>query len=199
MGCLYSDIFFLKLWSPIWVVELLSIKTVPLCSDYLKEAVMRELFPVPILPTMPTFPLESVLALRSFNTRGPSVVYLKFTLLKAMAPESHQRWTKLQFQGHFFLRCHAKLLQSCPTLCDPMDFSPIGSSVHGILWATILEWVAMPSSRGSSWTKDQTCISSISCIVRRVLYHWHQFNHPFYWNHCIINLHALPDALLEQN
>ena len=41
-------------------------------------------------------------------------------------------------------------LQSCPTLCDPMDSSPPGSSVHGILQARILEWIAMPSSRRSS-------------------------------------------------
>ena len=40
--------------------------------------------------------------------------------------------------------------QSCPTLCDPMDCSPPGSSVHGILQARILEWVAIPFSRGSS-------------------------------------------------
>ena len=39
--------------------------------------------------------------------------------------------------------------QSCPTLCNPMDCSPPGSSVHGILQARTLEWVAMPSSRGS--------------------------------------------------
>ena len=38
------------------------------------------------------------------------------------------------------------IVQSCPTLCDPMDCSPSGSSVHGILQARILEWVAMPSS-----------------------------------------------------
>ena len=44
----------------------------------------------------------------------------------------------------------AKLLQSCPTLCDSMDYSPLGFSVHGILQARILEWVAMPSSRDSS-------------------------------------------------
>ena len=42
----------------------------------------------------------------------------------------------------------AKLLQLCPTLCDPMDCSPPGSSVHRILQARILEWVARPSSRG---------------------------------------------------
>ena len=40
--------------------------------------------------------------------------------------------------------------QMCPILCDPMDYSPPGSSVHGILQARILEWVAIPSSRGSS-------------------------------------------------
>ena len=45
---------------------------------------------------------------------------------------------------------HAKLLQSCLILCDPMDCSLPGSSVLGILQARILEWVAMPSSRGSS-------------------------------------------------
>ena len=43
---------------------------------------------------------------------------------------------------------HAELLQSCPTLCDRMGCRPPGSSVHGILQARILEWVAMPSSRG---------------------------------------------------
>ena len=45
--------------------------------------------------------------------------------------------------------------QSCPTLCDPTDRSPLGSSVHGILQARILEWTAMPSSRRSSQPRDQ--------------------------------------------
>ena len=52
-----------------------------------------------------------------------------------------------------------KLLQSCATLCDPMDCNPLGSSVHGILQARILEWVAMPSSRASSRPRDRTCVS----------------------------------------
>ena len=64
----------------------------------------------------------------------------------------------------------AKLLQSCPTLCNPVDCSLPGSSVHGILQARILEWVAMPSSRASSRARDQTHISYVSCIGRRVLY-----------------------------
>ena len=50
--------------------------------------------------------------------------------------------------------------QSCPTLCNPMDCSPPGSSVHGSLQERILEWVAMPSSRGFSWSRDGTCILS---------------------------------------
>ena len=45
---------------------------------------------------------------------------------------------------------HAKSLQSCLTLCDPMDYSRPGSSVHGILQARILDWVSMPSSRKSA-------------------------------------------------
>ena len=57
---------------------------------------------------------------------------------------------------------HAKSLQSCLTLCDPLGCSPPGSSVQGILQARILEWVAMPS-RGSSWFRDRTHVSYISC------------------------------------
>ena len=53
----------------------------------------------------------------------------------------------------------AKLLQSCLILCDPMDCSRTGSSVHGIFQARILEWVAISFSRGSSLPRDQTCIS----------------------------------------
>ena len=57
--------------------------------------------------------------------------------------------------------------QSSLTLCNSMDCSPPGSSVHGILQAKILECVAILSSRGSSWPKDQT---HISCISRWILY-----------------------------
>ena len=52
-----------------------------------------------------------------------------------------------------------------------MDYSLPGSSVHGILQARILEWVAMPSSRGSSQPRDWTHVSYISCIGRWILYH----------------------------
>ena len=71
---------------------------------------------------------------------------------------------------------HAKLLQSCPTLCNPIDCSPPGSSVHGI---------AMPSCRGSSWPRDQTCISRISYIERQVLYYQRHLGSPYLCTHMI--------------
>ena len=59
--------------------------------------------------------------------------------------------------------------QSCPTLCDSMDCSPPGSSVHGIFQTRVLEWVATSFSRGSSQPRDRT---HISCIGKWVLYCW---------------------------
>ena len=68
---------------------------------------------------------------------------------------------------------HTQFIQSCSTLCDPMDYSSPGFSVQGILQARILEWVAVPSSRrfkpGLN-PRDQTCVMS-TCIDRWVLYH----------------------------
>ena len=79
----------------------------------------------------------------------------------------------LELSNVFTLYDHKSLagsLQSCPTLGDPMNCSPPGSSVHGILQARILEWVALPSSRGSPQPRDQTCVSYVSRIGRQVLY-----------------------------
>ena len=59
--------------------------------------------------------------------------------------------------------------QSCPTLCDPMDCSPPGSSVHGIFQARILEWVAISFSRGSSQPRDGT---QVSCTAGRFFTDW---------------------------
>ena len=67
----------------------------------------------------------------------------------------------------FNLICTHMQVQSCLTLCNPMDCSPPGSSVHGIFQASILEWVAISFSKGSSWPRDQTCISCVSCTDRQ--------------------------------
>ena len=66
---------------------------------------------------------------------------------------------------YFIIDCCSVLClvtQSCPTLCNPMDCSLPGSSVRGILQARILEWVAMPSSRGSSQPWDKSQVSHIA-------------------------------------
>ena len=76
------------------------------------------------------------------------------------------------------LRCHilggvclCLYAQSWLILCDPMDYSLLGFSVHGISQARILDWVAISFSRGSSRPRDQTCVSCIFCIGRQILYH----------------------------
>ena len=61
-----------------------------------------------------------------------------------------------------FTFCCCSVAQSCPTLSNPMDCRTPDSSVHGILQTRILEWVAMASSRGSSWPRDWTGVSCIS-------------------------------------
>ena len=58
-----------------------------------------------------------------------------------------------------------KVTQSCPTLCGPMDCGPPGSSVHEILQVRILEWEAIPFSRGSSQPRDQTQVSHIVGVL----------------------------------
>ena len=62
---------------------------------------------------------------------------------------------------------HAKSFLLCLTLCDPMDYRLLGSSVHRILQARILEWVAVPSSSGSSQPGDQTHISVSPALAGR--------------------------------
>ena len=75
---------------------------------------------------------------------------------------------------YYFDIMHVKFLQLCPTLCNPRGCSLPGFSVHEILQARILDWVAMPSSRGSSWLRDQTHIFCTSCIADRFFLLSHQ-------------------------
>ena len=72
---------------------------------------------------------------------------------------------QLSYQGSpdnvITLERKSEVAQSCPALCDPMDCSLPGSSVHGIFQAIVLEWIAISSSRGSSQPRDQTWVSQI--------------------------------------
>ena len=68
--------------------------------------------------------------------------------------------------------------QTCLTIWDGVNCRPLGSSVHGIFEAKLLEWVAISCSRGSSWPRDQTHLSRISCLGRWILYHWASWEAP---------------------
>ena len=87
--------------------------------------------------------------------------------------------------GFLLIHAHVKVVQSCPTLCDPMDYT-----VHGILQARILEWVAFPFSRGSFWPRNRTRVSCIAggffiiWITREALFTFvlnSAFMYPRYW------------------
>ena len=66
----------------------------------------------------------------------------------------------------------SSVAQSCLTLCDPIDCSLPGSSVHRIFQARILEWLAISFSKGSSQPQNRTWVSCVSCIAHQSLTHW---------------------------
>ena len=73
------------------------------------------------------------------------------------------------FLEEIYSESESEVTQSCPTLCDPIDCSLPGSSVHGIFQARVLEWIAISFSRGSSQPRDWT---QVSCIVDRRFTVW---------------------------
>ena len=84
-------------------------------------------------------------------------------------PHCKEEFLKCKWYFHCFLDQIQSF--SCPTLCNPMDCSLPGSSVHGISQARILKWVSISLSWGSFQPKDQSRISCVSCIGRKILYH----------------------------
>ena len=78
-----------------------------------------------------------------------------------------------------FMTFESKVTQLCSTLCNPMDCSLLGSSVHGIFQARILEWIAISFSRGSFQLRDLT---QISCFASRLLTIWATREPMLIWN-----------------
>ena len=68
--------------------------------------------------------------------------------------------------------CVCLVTKLCPTFCYSMDYSTPGSPVHGIFQTSILDWVAISSSRESSWARDWTQVSYVSSIGRQVFHHY---------------------------
>ena len=91
-------------------------------------------------------------------------------------PEAEEKTKPLRI-CKFFPCAHTRA-QLHLILCDPMDCSPPGSSVHGVFQARVLEWGAIFSSSGSSQPRDQTYNSGVSCFGRRILYHLHHQGSP---------------------
>ena len=95
----------------------------------------------------------------STGSRGSTCHNCSLSLSLSLPLSEFFLWLKFSFSPHV----QVTSLQLCPTLWDPMDCCPPGSSVHGILQARILEWFVMPFSTGSSPPRDGTHLSCISC------------------------------------
>ena len=118
-----------------------------------------------------------------FKTDMCTLLYLKQNAfheitIKAMKVVEIKRWSIFSLRypvwcllPHEAASLRATAIQSCPTLCETMTSSSLGLSVHGNLQARILEWVAIPFLRGSSWPRDRTHVAHASCIGRQILYH----------------------------
>ena len=108
---------------------------------------------------------------RKRNERWLLNIHSKITKLKTtlatLVQNIHNNY--YLFSTSYVLDKCVLVAQSWPTLCNPVDCSPSGSSVHGILQARILEWVAIPFSRQSPWLRAQTLVS---CIMVRFFNVW---------------------------
>ena len=86
----------------------------------------------------------------------------------ACTPDTGCYWQRKQYRHCYAMLCYAKSLQSCPTLCDPIDGSLPGSPVPGILQARTLEWVAIAFSNAWKWKVKVTSL----CRVRLLATPW---------------------------
>ena len=111
----------------------------------------------------PRFPVSRKSSLHSIHSQVhlPTLWPLNFR-----CPVLH---LKIMLNTYSLAVLFSLVAQWCPALFEPRDYSPPGSSVHGILQARILEWVAISSSRGSSPPRDWTFVF---CIGRQILCHW---------------------------
>ena len=119
------------------------------------------------------FPLSSGLGFGQlwsldWGWRSPQGQRLRWPFLQRGYPRCS--WGScLSLYGLCYENEEVLVAQLCPTLCDPMDRSPPGSSLHVVFQARTLEWAAMPTARGSSRPRDWTWVS---CIAGRLLLNW---------------------------
>ena len=151
-------------------LRVLSSKPAPPCTPTSLSGLSSQSLQKHSLPTLSS-PSARQPAGPARNLVLPCLSYCLFLSLLTAHPHPHRlratvhlRWQAKTVSAGSRLPhvcMHAKLLQWPPTLCAPMDQSPPGSSVHGILQARILEWVAVSSCRGSSQPRDRTHVSYV--------------------------------------
>ena len=112
------------------------------------------------------------------NFKGRDFDFKTGKVLETWISWSPYTWVKIVCFNHLSdleSTCCCLAAKLCPTLCHPMDCSPLGSSVHEVFQARIWEWVDIFSCRRSAWLRDQTCVS---CIGRGILYCWATWEAP---------------------
>ena len=137
-------------------------------------------------PVLSIFPKRTTATLGTFTLPGtqaskPGQSSCKPWVLPSSLPQQVQSHHSSKHVGGT-LTLWARMLSrfSRIWLWDPVDCSSQGSSVHGILQARILEWVATSYSRGASWPRDWTRVSCISCTGRWILCHWATWEAQFF-------------------
>ena len=137
-GCVLSHFSCVWLFATTWTVA----RQAPLSMGFSRQEYWSGL----------SCPPQGIFLTQGLNACLPCLLYWQVVSLPLAPPRKPYYVLVVQLLSHVWL-------------CDPMDCSPPGSSVHGILQARILEWVVLPSSRGTSPPRDQTCVSQASCIA----------------------------------
>ena len=106
---------------------------------------------------------------KTIKVTSPKEVYRWQIILKKISISQVTREMQIKTKVRYYYKSIVCCAQSCPTLWDPVDCSPPSSFDHGIFQASMLEWVAISSSRESSWPRDWT---QVSCIGGWILYQW---------------------------
>ena len=121
----------------------------------------------PFTTTLALCPLQVIFDYYKLTKSFLTIRYTSFLQCSfSLQPTEHRRRQSRSMEAkNSYTLC--LVTQSYPTLCNPIDCSLPGSPCHGIFQARILEWVAISSSKGSSWYRDWTCVSGVSCIAGR--------------------------------
>ena len=150
---------FLRVWGEIYC-DYINICSVS-CEEPWKASSPLEIFPYFIFENFLMAGCENV-DMRWKNPTKRELANLES--LKISRGEVISTWKNVKLK--------VLVTQPRPTLCDPMDCGPPGSSVHGILQTRVLEWLAIPSSRESSWPRDQTLLGVSVGVANQMVSCW---------------------------